>query len=295
MRVRKLLCPIDFSPASRQALRTAIWLANDSGAELVVAHAWHMPPLAYAPEVVWSTDMIARLRDDAEHELVAAVDEARTHGARNVSPLFLSGVPWDRVVYALESDPAYDLAVVGTRGRSALAQVVLGSVAENIVRHAPCSILVVPPDRTAGPFEHALCPIDFSESSRYGAELAVSMVRPGGRGITLAHVVEFPTPLREHRDEAFGDPITGVSHGATELLDRWANELRGELGATVATRTEIGHPTERILAILDTDPSYDLVVTGSRGRGGVRRLLLGSVAEQVVRHARKPVLVARRR
>jgi nucleotide-binding universal stress UspA family protein len=295
MRARKILCPIDFSATSQQALRTAIWLANDSAAELVVAHAWHMPASAYAPEVMWSTDLIAQLRDDAEHELVATVAEARGQGARHISPLFLTGVPWDRVVYTLEGDAEYDLAVVGSRGRSALAQVVLGSVAENILRHAPCSILVVPPDRTAGPFEHSLCPIDFSASSRYAAELAISVMRPEGRGITLAHVVELPTLLREHGDRALTDPTSGTSRGAAELLDRWASELRTELGATIATHTEVGRPTERILAMLDADPSYDLVVMGNRGRGGVRRLLLGSVVEQVVRHAHKPVLVARRR
>jgi nucleotide-binding universal stress UspA family protein len=295
MRARKILCPVDFSAGSKQALRTALWLAKESDAEVVVTHVWYLPPMGDTPAVMWSPEVVSRLCDDADRELVATVTEARKSGATRVSPLFLTGSPWDRIVYTLESDLSYDLAVIGTRGRSSIAQIMLGSVAENIARRAPCSVLLVPQDRAAGPFEHALAAVDFSPSSRYAAELATAFVGRGGKGMTLAHVVELPTPLRDHPNRALLDPDSSTTRGATEVLERWAKELRDELGATVQTRLDVGHPTERILALLADDPSYDLVVTGSHGRGSLRRLLLGSVASQIVRHARKPVLVARRR
>ena len=82
---------------------------------------------------------------------------------------------------------------------------------------------------------------------------------------------------------------------ATEHLDRWAAQLAARAPAPVAKACRVGHPGAEILKALDEGPAFDLVVMGSHGRTGLERVLLGSVAEKVVRHARAPVLVARRR
>jgi universal stress protein A len=89
--------------------------------------------------------------------------------------------------------------------------------------------------------------------------------------------------------------VAGLARDATRVLDEWAAELRARVAVPVATRILIGAPAAQALIALDSDVTFDLVVVGSHGRTGLGRLVIGSVAEQLVRHAPCPVLVARAR
>ena len=188
---------------------------------------------------------------------------------------------------------AFDLCVIGTRGRTGLARILLGSVAEQVVRHAPCSVLAVHPDGEPEPFRNVLVPTDFSESAGYALELAGSLVEPDGHDSTLLHVIEVPV--------AYGGemPVAGLEHElnqrATKWLDATAKAVQARTSARVETHYRIGYPGAQTLHLLERDPTFDLVVMGSHGRTGIKRALLGSVAEKIVRHAGRPVLIARRR
>jgi nucleotide-binding universal stress UspA family protein len=289
----KILCPIDFSPGSHQAMRVAIRLANEADAELVLAHAWYVPPVAFAGEYAFSQEITQALQDGARAALDDAMREATRLGARRLASQLLAGMPRHELVGVLERDPAFDLVVMGTHGRTGLARILLGSIAEGIVRHAPCSVLAVRPDGEPGPFARVLCPIDFSDGSQHALELAAGLVQPGGAGITLLHVVDPPAVyLGEQR---MVELVSDLDRYSTEHLDRWAARLEGKLPAPVTKLSRVGRPGAEILRVLDEQPAFDLVVMGSHGRTGLERVLLGSVAEQVVRHAARPVLVARRR
>ena len=293
MTFQKILCPIDFSLGSDRAMRVAVRLAERSRAELVIAHAFHIPPLAFAGEAPFPADTIERMQEDAQRSLSAAAKEATRLGAQRLTSRLLTGLPWDQIVAAVRSDATVDLVVMGTQGRTALSRVLLGSIAEKVVRHAPCSVLTVREQADVTPFDHVLCPIDFSESSRHATELAAKLAEPGGAGITLLHVLELPVAYS-------GDPhvpgfIEGLDKKAAHLLEQWANDVRAKVSVPVTTRSTIGSPGGQALAALADDPTFDLVVMGSHGRTGIRRVLLGSVAEKVVRHAACPVLISRAR
>jgi nucleotide-binding universal stress UspA family protein len=293
MRFQKILCPIDFSAGSQKAMQVAVRLANEADAELVLAHAWYLPPNIY-DAYVFPPHVVEQITGDAERGLEAALRDAVTFGAKRVSAKLLNGLPWAKIVDLLASDPAFDLAVLGTHGRTGLAQVMLGSMAEKVIRHAPCSVLAVRSDAEPRPFQHVLCPVDFSVDSDHALELVASLIQPGGTGITLLHVVEIPIAY-------FGDrPVTDVVHDlgdrSAQLLARAAAQLQASVSVPVTTRSRDGRfPGAQLLEAIEEDPTIDLVVMGSHGRTGLQRLLLGSVAEKVVRHARCPVLVARRR
>ena len=292
MPFHKILCPIDFSPGSQQAMRVAVRLANEADAELVLVHAWYVPPIAFASGDTFPADAIQQMHDDAEHGLEVAVREATSLGAKRVSSKLLTGLPWSTIVDAL-GDATFDLVVLGTHGRTGLSRILLGSVAEKVVRHAPCSVLAVRPDGAAKAFTNVLCPIDFSESSRYAAELAAELVRPGGAGITLLHVIDIPVAYSG--EPPMPDFLRDLDKRSAERLDEWAARLRARVAVPVTTRSRIGQPGAETLAVLDEAPEIDLVVMGSHGRTGLSRVLLGSVAEKIVRHAKCPVLVARKR
>lgn len=293
MSFKKILCPVDFSEGSSVALRYAVRLANESDADLVLAHSWYVPPMMFAGEPTFSPDLFQVMSEDAKKGLEVSLQEAKGLGARRVSSKLLTGAPWYEVVEMLDADSSFDLVVMGTHGRTGMSRVLLGSVAEKIVRHAPCSVLCVRPDATAKQFTHVLCPIDFSEASQFAVDMAVDLARPWGAGITLLHVTEVPVAYsREPVPLAF---MRDLEKRSAELLEKAAVSLREKVSVPIATRSRIGRPGKEIVDTLDGDKSYDLVSVGSHGRTGIRRALLGSVAEKVVRHSRCPVMVARRR
>lgn len=289
MTVEKILCPTDFSSGANQALRVAVRIARETGAELVVLHAWHIPSSAYALEATFPPLVVQQIVDESQRALDRVVKEAAADGAKRVIGKLRTGVPWAQIVEELESQP-YDLCVIGTHGRTGLARVLLGSVAGKVVRLAPCSVLAVRPDAEVKPFHHALVPTDFSDSAAHALELAAKVVEPTG-SLTLLHVVEVPVVYS--REAPLAELTRDLDKRATAALDTEVGRIGRRTALPVTPRTRVGSPGEQTLAALDDDRSIDLVVIGSHGRTGIERVLLGSVAETVVRHARCPVLVAR--
>jgi nucleotide-binding universal stress UspA family protein len=288
MALTKILCPVDFSPGADRALQTAARLAAQTGAQLVVVHAWYIPPTAYSVEAPFPADVTERIIGDAQTRLDALREAQR---GVEITTKLLCGVPWIQVVAELEQGP-YDLCVIGTHGRTGLARVVLGSVATKVVRHAPCSVLVVRPDGEVKPFRHGLVPTDFSESAARAVDLAPQILEPGGR-LSLLHVIEVPVDYAGV--VPIGDALREIDKHASAALQAEASRVTAAHNLPVTTTARIGYPGAETLAAVTADPSIDLVVLGTHGRTGIRRILLGSVAEKVVRHARCEVLVARTR
>jgi len=147
MVLKKILCPVDFSDSSREAMHVAVELARKSQAALVLVHVWETP--------MWSTGYEKQLPSEAMAELLAGEEttltawklEASKLGVGEVAIKFLEGAPWDQIVSTAREDPAIDLIVMGTHGRTGVKRALIGSVAERVVRHAPCAVLVV---RTRG-------------------------------------------------------------------------------------------------------------------------------------------------
>lgn len=290
---RKILCATDFSPGADHALRVAIRLANDTGAELVLAHAWHIPAIAFSGETPYVPELIDEMVSDSERELEKVKKHALELGAKRLTTVFANGLPWDRLCSLAKEDPAIDLIVMGTHGRTGFRRLLLGSVAEKVIRHAPCSVLAVRGGRDGTKvFQHILCPVDFSESSRYAVELASKLATADGFGITLFHAFDLPVRFSA---ELPPDVIETVDRKAAARLEELAAELRRQVKVPVTLRTRIGSPGAQAISVLEHEVTYDLACVGTHGRTGLSRALLGSVAEKIVRHAPCPVLVARRR
>ncbi len=284
MKLRKILCPVDFSDGSGRALEQAVRLAKEHSAELVLAHAWYLPPTAI--EYSLSPDTLDAIRGDAAKGLEDMATRARSLGATKLTALLLEGVPWTRIVEAAEG---CDLVVMGTHGRTGLSHVLLGSVAEKVVRHAHGSVLVVPGGGSLRTFKRVVCPVDFSEPSKVALQRAAELTIADGGTLTVIHVIELPVAYRGQIPLDFAGEI---DRRAREKLDEWVSEAQRKTKATVTPVVRLGTPGAQVLHLLGEE-SYDLVVVGSHGRTGIKRALLGSVAEKLVRHAGCPVYVAR--
>lgn len=271
------------------AMRAAIRLASESNAELVLFHAWSAADAG--GDYAFADGVISDLERAARNNLEDAVRGAMAHGATRTSATLVNGPPWSSIVDAL-ADRSFDLVVMSTHGRTGLRRVLLGSVTEKVVRHAPCPVLTVHSDGEPGPFQNVLVPVDFSPSAHDALKLAAQLVSPGGIGITLLHVIEVPESYRGERPITAGKEVK--DDRVAEALDRWAGELRAAVSVPIQTRWAVGWPGPEILAIVESDRALDLVVMASHGRTGIKRAMIGSVAEKVVRYAPCAVAVARR-
>ena len=139
----KICCPIDFSETSRVALEEAAELASRYQAELTLLHVFE-PPAPAADLVVMPPEAFEQTAKDLERKLELWRAEAERRGAKGVRALVVTGAAATETV-RLVREGGHDLVVMGTHGRRGLRHLVLGSVAERVVREAPCAVLVVRP------------------------------------------------------------------------------------------------------------------------------------------------------
>jgi universal stress protein A len=139
---KRILLAADFSSISRAALDVAAKLAAEQGAELIIAHVWEIPVYATGELAPFPPQIVNDVVTAAERVLVEWRDVALTHGVKQVSTLLRNGAPWHELVETIAADTTIDLLVIGTHGRTGIKHVLLGSVAEKVVRHARCAVLV---------------------------------------------------------------------------------------------------------------------------------------------------------
>lgn len=140
--IRSILAATDFSDNAEQALGLAIDLAKQYGAELHVIHCLDLPIPIFNPYAVSVPDaLLSQARDEAARRLQECVARAEKAGVAAKS--HLAEVPAAQAIAHLAGELGANLVVMGTRGHTGLKHVLLGSVAERTLRHAPCSVLIV--------------------------------------------------------------------------------------------------------------------------------------------------------
>ncbi len=141
IRVKKILVPTDFSTHSSEAMKFACTLAEQFNAELHLLHVVELLPVAYYEGAIFTAESEQRMREAAE-KMLHKQPESPWKESLQVVYEVRQGTPFHEIVgYA--KDNAIDLIVMGTHGRTGLGHVLLGSVAERVVRKAPCAVLRV--------------------------------------------------------------------------------------------------------------------------------------------------------
>ncbi len=295
MKIETVLVGIDFSDESDAALQHALRICEHTEAELVLAHAFRTANLAYvasmAPQNV-SDRLVRELKARSRARLEELCERYSDRGVP-MSCVLLSRQP-DHALNTKAREVGADLIVVGTRGRTGLERVVLGSVAERTVRHSDMAVMVA---REAGQgadgYRRILVPTDFSDHAERALETALELRAEDG-AIDLLHCWRLPSALPSAWSP---DMDAGSVVSLREELAAAVDTLGDELVARFLERCpniSFRHIEEAaaagILQQLEKSP-YDLVVMGSHGRRGLRRWLLGSVAEATVRHAPCSVIV----
>jgi nucleotide-binding universal stress UspA family protein len=295
--ISRVLCPVDFSDASKHALDHAVMIAAWYRARITALHVRHPAVLAEPPI------LFAEFAGDAAATLEDA--EVRLHDW--LCPVRAAGVPCDvmvvdgsspaaRIVDAAERIGA-DLIVMGTHGRTGFERLLLGSVTEKVLRTTRRPVVTVPPPSVSTsilPFKRVLCGVDFSEASIEGLRLAASIATESDSTLTILHVIEPP----QGSDSLETLPFDMVSYRAAVQEDatkRLVALISDDLRQACRPETRIaqGRPYEQILAAA-ADGHADLIVLGVHGRNAVGLALFGSTTNQVVRRASCPVLTLNR-
>lgn len=269
-----ILVPHDLSNHANRALKIAANLATRPG-RLIVLHVANQYGNARVQRSVL---------EDARLRLERAV--SRALGDRDglaIERRVVHGNPYAQITQAaLDADSV----IMCTAGRTGLSHLVIGSVAEKVVRYAPRPVLSFRPG-VAWPtqlFGRIVVPHDFSRHATRALKMAASFAGPKGHLCVLHVVSDLPEGVnRRTGRRVFASERRRLRH----LIARTVPTRRGP---AVRCRVESGHPYQHIV---EAARQADLIVMCTAGRTGFPRLVIGSIAEKIVRHAPVPVLTFR--
>lgn len=292
LQIKKILIPTDYSACAERAFTHAAHLADRYGAELHVLSVLEEPD-ADPDRLDFS---VTEEEVDEQLHILKAEEALRPAGSGQRAgmvevQLKSASIPEGVLGYAEQHE--VDLIVMGTHGRRGMDRLLLGSVAEEVVRRAAVPVFTV----CEGAEQHApdavasiLVPVDFSRHAKAALAYARALAADYGAEVEVLHVIE----------EAILPSVYGIepaSPGVPEIVAKTRQDLLQtflkEAGREAAeVHVVVGHPASGILDFAK-DRDVDLVVIATHGRTGVKRLLLGSVAERVVRGASCPVFTVK--
>jgi nucleotide-binding universal stress UspA family protein len=297
----KILLATDGSPEAERAARMAVTLSNGLGSELHVLRVGGVPSAYYCYS---EAEMFGRqyqiLRARAEEYVRERLDEeaekVRAMGGEVAGSHAGAGSAAAEILRLAEELGAG----LGSRGFGPLRRAVMGSVSSSVVRHAHGSVLVVRGDGPEGNHlpGRILLAFDGSKEADAATRAAVEISNATSSELHVVYSLNtelwrsYPGQIIPNTREEDLEDLEESKRKAGAWIDRQAERVRAEGAKVEEVHLAFGKPDEAIVK-LGEELEAGLIVTGSRGLGGVRRALMGSVSDSVVRHAHCPVLVVR--
>ena len=297
----KMLLATDGSAEATRAARMAVVLAHRLGSKLHVVHVGPMPeeyinPRLSIPEPEYWEMMRERAEEEAKPRLNEQVQKIREAGGEVSGAHVRVGLP-DAEIVGLAEELGAGLVVLGSRGLRPLKRALMGSVSDSVVRHAHGSVLVVRGNGRERDYlpGRILLALDGSREAAVASRTAVEIANATGSELHIlfalftSETLPYPYP---HARERWETSVERAKHRAQEFVDEQAERIEAEGGRVKDAHLAFGKPDQEIVK-LGEELDAGLIVVGSRGLGGVRRALMGSISGSVVRHAHGPVLVVR--
>jgi nucleotide-binding universal stress UspA family protein len=294
IRVERILCPTDFSKYAFRAADYAVALAQHYDAEVHFLHV--IPSNLVHPEqypyIAEAMPVAPEFRERALERLDAFVALSRAEDVRTRFTVS-EGTPVDAILHTAQSEGSHILCL-GTHGREGVERLVLGSVAEKVLRKARCPVLTVSEaaDERApkeAVFHTILCAMDFGTQSLKALEHSLSLAQEAGGRLILFHAVEwFPDePLWVGGPDVSGYKTEMEQQVRARLEQVVPKEAREWCEVEIVVRS--GRAYRELLALAQ-ERKVDLIAMGVRGRNPLDIMLFGSSTQHVVRHSTCPVL-----
>jgi nucleotide-binding universal stress UspA family protein len=298
--LRVIVVPLDGSSFGEQPLPTAIQIAERQRAELELVHVYvTLPPYLTQGVPPFDPALDAALRKDRQGYLDSVADWVRKSSSAKVTATLLEGLDVAPTLAAYLTERHADLVVMATHGRGGLSRVWLGSVANDLVRHAETPVLLIRPiesgsrENKALPFQHLLVPLDGTTADEEAIDDALVVAGEKDVELVLLHVVVPVVFIAEPVETALLVE-NAVESAMTEYLENVARRVRAR-GVSVVTRVKPDPSPVHAILELASEHRTDLIAMETHARTGLSRLLLGSVTDKVIRAAQVPVLVHRRK
>lgn len=285
--MKRILVPLDGSLLAEAVLPIAEEWAKEEEAEVVLLRAVRAHHVPGRDDVDAETEAVA----EGETYLKGIAERLERRGLKQVRWVVWYSEPAEAIIHAV-GVYGVDLIAMATHGRSGLSRLLLGSVAEAVVRAAPVPVLMIRGQSAWKPWATGkiLVPLDRSQTSEAILPVVERLAGPRDLMISLLEVIEpIPSAVKAETPLGFEDMVSLRREDAERYLAKAAEPLR-EKGLRVEWAVQHGMPAERIAAAAAQE-SVDLIAMATHGRSGLGRLFFGSVAEGVLRSAAMPVLV----
>jgi nucleotide-binding universal stress UspA family protein len=299
--LQRIMVPLDGSTFAEAALPTAFLLARGHASRLDLVRVHQPPPPVvagpggdplYDPALDRELDREGRRYLDVLLGRIGADDRARAVTA------YLYG-PVAECLSRYVRDQAIDLVVMTTHARGGVSRAWLGSVADGLVRHSPAPVLLLRPGQEAASsrtvarvFRRVLLPVDGAAAEDRMIEHAIAVTGTSGVEYTLLRVVATGAPsVRTALPRRGEDPGSRVQRATVEAtLDAKAEALAAR-GLRVHPQVVVDDDAADGILRYTAENGFDLVAMATRSRGGIERLLLGSVADRVLRNVETALLL----
>lgn len=294
VQLKNLICTTDFSELSNRAVPYAVALAKEFGSRLYLYHVVGLPSAAmYGEILVDLVDQQNKAIDIAQQQLIDVIGKQQI----DWQPLVSLGHIADEITH-MAAEKNADLVIMATHGRSGLKRLVLGSVAERLIRTLPCPMLIVPgaePDAgvDAGQglkFKRILIGCDFSSVSTRAFQYGLSFAQEFQSEIHMVHVIAPPVYRNFDRYESGQHEVIppDLRNYLNEKMDKMvpADARNWCVPKTVLLE---GKPDEELIGYANAN-HIDMIAMGVRGQGLVEKLFVGSTTSRVIRRAVCPVL-----
>jgi nucleotide-binding universal stress UspA family protein len=298
---QSVLAATDFSADGAKAVQRAVWVAQQSSKRVVVAHV-----VADLKKAIHHTSYRSRLdflegkEEDFQRELRRDADEklkrqiaALGQTGLEINYETLLGEPYEELIHSVQQE-SYDLVVAGMRGHSVLKHFVLGSTAKRLVHHCPASVWIVR-DQEIKPPAKVLAAVDMSDVSGRALSQAIWTAQQAGAELHIVHVIEStglsadvldrkvaPSPARSAREV--------IESEVAQHFEKFLADVN--LPAKATKHLLWGAPAHETVRVAK-EIGADLIVTGTVGRRGMKGLLLGNTAENVLMHCECDVLTVK--
>lgn len=294
-----ILACVDGSPHSADVLAWALALSRNLNAPLRALHVLDKSATPGAPQdpLAWELR-----RWEAQNRIQRLVENAGGGGVHDAALEVAVGPLHDRLQARL-AEGLVDLCIIGAVGEGTHVGGLIGGTARRIVETSPCSVLIVPPrgphdaGRGAQNVRRVMVPLDCSRRAETALPAAVALADACGAEIVMAHAVPEPAITEigppDEADAALSRSVTDRNRKAAE---RYMNRLRGRLALDrrpIRTLIVSGAEPRHQLVRAAQDEAADLIVLSAKGAGGYADQLLGSVADFLVTHLGKPLLIVR--
>lgn len=293
----KVLSAVDGSEEAETAARASIELSERTGSELHVVYVAPVPGIFY----VYMPEAPDQLREIAEREGRGTLDDQlekiRALGGEVAEAHLGAGPPGLEIVRSGEEIDA-GLIVVGSRGIGSLQRVLLGSASESTVHHAHCPVLVVRPQgegEVSVLGDKILVAVDGSEEAEMAVQVATELAGATGAELHIIHALHVEPPMPypyPYAKERWEESLEKAKKEARVFVEEQAENAEAKTGIVAQAHFRLGLPDREIVR-LGEELDAGLLIMGSRGLGGFKRALMGSVSDSVVRHAHSSVLVVR--